>query len=102
VTGAPGRARPRLDPDRAAVAFVGDEAVILDLRDYRAFRANGSAALALRLMDGRRTSTAIARALTRAFAAPAAVVRGDLRRWLAELARRGLLARAARGGGAGS
>lgn len=85
--------RPRLDPARAAVAFVADEAVILDLADYSVVRANRTAALALRLMDGRRTVRRIGATVAATFRAPAPVVIAEVERWLVELARRGFVTR---------
>jgi hypothetical protein len=86
------RARgPRLDPTRVAVVRCGDEAVLLDLRTYRATRANPVAARALASLDGTRTAPAIARVLAREFGVPASRTLDDVRRLLAELERRGVL-----------
>ena len=88
--GRPG-ARPCLDPRRVAVAFVGGEAVLLDLRTYRATRANPVAARVVALVDGARTVPAIARALAAEFGVTGARARGDVRRLLADLERRGFV-----------
>ena len=84
-------ARPRLDPRRVAVAFVGAEAVLFDLRTYGATRANAAAASILRLADGRRDEAALAAALTAAFGVPLRRARDDVRHLVRALARRGFL-----------
>jgi hypothetical protein len=84
-------ARPCLDPRRVAVAFVGAEAVLLDLRTYRATRANPVAAHAVALLDGTRSVGAIARALATAFGVSGDRALGDLGRLLAALEDRGFL-----------
>ena len=84
--------RPRLDPGRAAVAFIADEAVILDLADYSVLRANPTAALALRLLDGRRGVPQVGAAVAVAYGVRPAPVIAAVTRWLSDLARRGLVA----------
>ncbi len=83
---------PRLDRGRVAVAFLGDEAVLLDLRTYRATRANAVAAFVIALADGTHPVAAIARAVAVEFGVAAARARADVTALLAALARRGLLA----------
>jgi hypothetical protein len=87
---------PRLDRSRAAVARCGGEAVLLDLRTYRATRANAVAARVIALADGTRTASAIARVVAADFAVAPARARADVRRLLDALDRRGFLRR---GGG---
>jgi hypothetical protein len=73
----------------------GDEAVLLDLRTYRATRANPVAARALALLDGR-PAAAVARTLAADFGVSGARARGDVGRLLVDLGRHGFLRAATR------
>jgi hypothetical protein len=84
-------ARPCLDPRRVAVASIGEEAVLLDLRTYRATRANPAGASAVALLDGTRTVPAIARAVAADFGVSGARALADLCQLLVALERRGFL-----------
>jgi len=84
---------PRLDPDRVAVAYCGDEAVLLDLTTYATTAANRTAALVLGAADGSRDEAGLARTLAAACGLPRRRARADVRRLLGALRRRGALAR---------
>jgi hypothetical protein len=81
-------ATPRIS-DRCTWQVVEGEAVLLDLRGKRILGLNGAGSFVLPLLDGDHTVAWLAATMAQRFGIEVPRAEGDLRAFLAELARRG-------------
>lgn len=90
--------REELARRKAAVKWkkIGDGGILLDLHSGDYYELDATALSIWKLIDGRTTARGMAERLARHYAAPPATVEKDVKRFLLELKKRGLIETARR------